>query len=218
VMSYNNKEEGFLKGTTTAGIICKDGVVLGSEKRATRGNFIASKDAQKIYKIDDTIGITTAGGVGDAQRVVRIIKAEANIYKMRNKVPMSIRAISTLLSNLLNENRYYPYVTDLIIGGVDQTGPQIFSVDPVGGMIEEKKVVSTGSGSPIAYGILESGYKADITMDEGIELVVKSIFGAIRRDSGSGENIEAVKIGIENGFEKVDESVIKRIISDINYF
>jgi len=216
VMNYNSKE--IFKGTTTAGIICKDGIVLGSEKRATRGNFIASKDAQKIYKIDDTIGITTAGGVGDAQRIVRIIRAEANIYKMRNKASMSIKAISTLLSNILNENRYYPYIADLIIGGVDQTGSHLFSVDPVGGMIEEKKAVSTGSGSPIAYGILESGYREGISMNDGVELVVKAIFGAIRRDSGSGENIEVVKIGGEKGLEKVDESVIKDIISNINYY
>ncbi|BDC35499.1 MAG: archaeal proteasome endopeptidase complex subunit beta [Candidatus Methanoliparum thermophilum] len=215
-MNYNSKE--IFKGTTTAGIICKDGIVLGSEKRATRGNFIASKDAQKIYKIDDTIGITTAGGVGDAQRIVRIIRAEANIYKMRNKASMSIKAISTLLSNILNENRYYPYIADLIIGGVDQTGSHLFSVDPVGGMIEEKKAVSTGSGSPIAYGILESGYREGISMNDGVELVVKAIFGAIRRDSGSGENIEVVKIGGEKGLEKVDESVIKDIISNINYY
>lgn len=216
MMNYNSKE--IFKGTTTAGIICKDGIVLGSEKRATRGNFIASKDAQKIYKIDDTIGITTAGGVGDAQRIVRIIRAEANIYKMRNKASMSIKAISTLLSNILNENRYYPYIADLIIGGVDQTGSHLFSVDPVGGMIEEKKAVSTGSGSPIAYGILESGYREGISMNDGVELVVKAIFGAIRRDSGSGENIEVVKIGGEKGLEKVDESVIKDIISNINYY
>jgi len=217
-MSYNNREEGFLKGTTTAGIICKDGVVLGSEKRATRDHFIASKDAQKIYQVADTIGITTAGVVGDAQRVVRVLRAEANMYKMRNKVSMSVKAVSTLLANILNENRYYPYIADLIIGGMDQTGPKLFSVDPVGGMIEEKKVVSTGSGSPIAYGVLESGYKEGMPMDDGVRLVVKAIFGAIRRDSGSGENIEAVKIGAEKGFEKVDESVIKDIISNINYF
>jgi len=131
---------------------------------------------------------------------------------------MSIKAISTLLSNILNENRYYPYIADLIIGGVDQTGSHLFSVDPVGGMIEEKKAVSTGSGSPIAYGILESGYREGISMNDGVELVVKAIFGAIRRDSGSGENIEVVKIGGEKGLEKVDESVIKDIISNINYY
>jgi len=216
-MNYKNIEGEYLKGTTTAGIICRDGVVLGSEKRATRGSFIASKDAQKIYKIDDTVGITTAGGVGDAQRIVRIIRAEANLFKMRNKVSMSVKAISTLLSNILNDNRYYPYIADLIIGGVDQTGPHLFSVDPVGGMIEEKKVVSTGSGSPIAYGILESGYKDDISMDEGVELVVKAIYGAIRRDSGSGENIEAVKIGSVTGFENVDENFINNIKSNITF-
>jgi proteasome beta subunit len=217
-MTNYNREEGVLKGTTTAGIICKEGVVLGSEKRATRDNFIASKDAQKIYKIDDRIGITTAGVVGDAQRIVRLLKAEINIYKMRNKASMPVKAISTLLSNILNENRYYPYIADLIIGGVDQTGPHLYSVDPVGGMIDEKKVVSTGSGSPVAYGVLESGYKEGMSMDEGIELAVKAIFGAIRRDSASGENIEVVKIGEREGFEKVDESAIKDIISNIYYF
>ena len=144
-----------LKGTTTVGIVCKDGVVLASEKRATMGTFIATHEAKKIYQIDDFVGMTTAGAVGDAQQLVRIISAEARLYKVRRGEPMSVKAIATLLSNILSASKYFPFLVQLLVGGVDTKGPSIYSLDLLGGQIEERKVVATGSGSPIAYGVLE---------------------------------------------------------------
>ncbi|UZE92633.1 MAG: archaeal proteasome endopeptidase complex subunit beta [Methanosarcinales archaeon] len=182
------------KGTTTVGLVCGNGVVLASEKRATMGTFIASRDAKKIYQVDDRIGMTTAGAVGDAQVLARIITIEAKLYKIRRGEPMAVGAVSTLLSNILSTQRYFPYMTQLIIGGVDTKGSRLFSLDPLGGQIEETKVVATGSGSPIAYGILEDRYKDDMSLDEGVNLAIRALHAAIKRDAASGDGIEVVTI------------------------
>ncbi len=182
------------KGTTTVGLVCGNGVVLASEKRATMGTFIASRDAKKIYQVDDRIGMTTAGAVGDAQVLARIITIEAKLYKIRRGEPMAVGAVSTLLSNILSTQRYFPYMTQLIIGGVDTKGSRLFSLDPLGGQIEETKVVATGSGSPIAYGILEDRYKDNMSLDEGVNLAIRALHAAIKRDAASGDGIEVVTI------------------------
>ncbi|HIP62532.1 MAG TPA: proteasome subunit beta, partial [Archaeoglobus profundus] len=142
------------KGTTTVGLICKDGVVLATERRATMGNYIASKSAKKIFRIADRVAMTTAGAVGDAQFLARLISIEAKLYEIRKEEEPTIRAIATLLSNILNSVRFFPYFVQLLVGGVDKRGPSIYSIDLIGGAIEEKDIVATGSGSPTAYGVL----------------------------------------------------------------
>ncbi len=197
-------------GTTTVGLVCKDGVVLASEKRATMGNFIASKSAKKIYPVDDRMALTTAGLVGDAQTLARIVAVEARLYRLRRGEPMSVRAMSTLLANILNGNRYFPYYVQLLAGGVDATGPAVYSIDAVGGQLDEKTIVSTGSGSPIAYGVLEEHFKKEMSLDEGVSLAVQALHAAMKRDSASGEGIEVVKI-TSGAVEHVPEESIKRV-------
>ncbi len=145
-------------GTTTVGIKYKNGVVLASESKATMGSLVATKEAQKIYSIDDKIAVTTAGSAGDSQQLVRVIKAEINLYKIGRNTDITVNAVSTLLSNILQSSRYYPWLAMLIIGGVDKNGAHLCSLDPVGGGGEDD-YISTGSGSPMAYGVLEDGYK-----------------------------------------------------------
>ncbi|OFV68352.1 proteasome endopeptidase complex, archaeal, beta subunit [Methanosarcinales archaeon] len=198
------------KGTTTVGVVCKDGVVLGSEKRATMGNFIASKTADKIYQIDDFAAMTTAGLVGDAQALVRFIKVETSLYKMRRSEPMTIKSIVTLMSNILNGNRFFPYYVQLLVGGIDYDGPHIYSLDAMGGLSLEKEAVATGSGSPIAYGILEDRYRKEMEIDEGIELAVRALHTAMKRDSASGEGIDVVAIQ-KNNYSIVEPSKIETI-------
>jgi proteasome beta subunit len=184
----------YLKGTTTIGIIFHDGVVLATEQRATMGNLVASRKAKKVYQISDRIGMTTAGGVGDAQQMARLMNVECNLYEVRRGKPISVGAASTLLSNYLNQNRYYPYFVQLLVGGVDGSGPALFSVDAMGGATREEEIVATGSGSPIAYGVLEDQYRADMTRDEAVDLATRALKAAMRRDIGSGENISVVVI------------------------
>ncbi|NLZ29919.1 MAG: archaeal proteasome endopeptidase complex subunit beta [Methanomicrobiales archaeon] len=187
--------EKVMKGTTTVGLIFKDGVVLATEMRATMGNLIASKRAKKIYKITPRIAMTTAGGVGDAQQLVRILQVECSLYEMRRGKTMSVGAASTLLSNYLNQNRYYPYYVQLLMGGFDDdNGPSVYSVDALGGVSREDEIVATGSGSPIAYGVLEDQFRPDMSEEEAKDLAIRAVRSAMRRDAGSGEDIMVVVI------------------------
>lgn len=197
------------KGTTTIGLICQNGVVFAAERRATMGSFIATKAARKIYQIDDLIAMTTAGVVGDAQTLVRWMTVEAKLYKMRRQESMTVGAITTLLSNILSAYRYYPFFVQLLVGGLDKKGPSLYSIDPLGGAIEEREIVATGSGSPIAYGVLEDRYRRNMSLDEGIDLAIRALAAAMKRDSASGNGIEVVTITPE-GYKVLDEEEIKK--------
>ena len=199
------------KGTTTVGLICKDGIVMATEKRATMGNFIASRRAKKIYQIADRIAMTTAGSVGDAQFLARLIKVEANLYEIRKEEKPTIKAIATMTSNILNSVRYFPYFVQLLIGGVDDNGPSVYSIDPIGGAIEEKDIVATGSGSLTAYGVLEDRYTPEIDVDSAVDLAVRAIYSAMRRDSASGDGIDVVKI-TEKEYHQLTAEEVEEVI------
>ena len=198
------------KGTTTIGLVCNEGVVFATEKRATMGHFIASKDAKKVYQIDDLVAMTTAGSVGDAQRLVKWMQVELKLYKMRREESMTVKGVVSLLANILSGNRYYPYYVQLLVGGVDKNGPSVYSLDAVGGTIEERKAVSTGSGSPMAYGVLEDRYVDNMSIDAGVELAIRSLHNAMKRDSASGDGINVVKI-TSSGFVQVEEGEVTKI-------
>lgn len=196
------------KGTTTVGLIAKDAVVIGAEQKATMGYLVASKRAKKIYKLDDHIGLTVAGSVGDAQALVRLLKAQLKLYKL-DRGPITVKAAATLLANILQGSKYFPYFNLLLLAGYDKK-PTLYSLDPVGGSDYRDKFYSTGSGSPFAYGVLETQYKDNMTIDEGIELVVKSIKAAIERDIGSGgKNLEVAVID-KNGYREIPKEELKR--------
>jgi proteasome beta subunit len=183
-----------MTGTTTVGLIFAGGVILATEKRATMGYMIASKRAKKVYQIADRIGMTIAGGVGDAQQLARIITVECNLYQIRRSRAITVGAASTLLSNYLNQNRYFPYYVQLLVGGIDEHGPSVYSVDAMGGATKEEDIVSTGSGSPMAYGVLEDRYRPDMSEEEATDLAVRALKSAMKRDAGSGEGIHVVVI------------------------
>lgn len=173
-------------GTTTVGLVCKDGVVLAAEKKSTYGYLVASKESDKIFPLDDHIAMTIAGLSGDAQALVRYMKAELKLFSIENRRKVSVKGAATLLSNILHSSKFYPFYVQLIVSGFDSTGPAIFDLDPVGGTEEEKKFFSTGSGSPMALGVLEDSYREGMSLDEGIKLALRTIRAAIERDIGSG--------------------------------
>jgi proteasome beta subunit len=183
-----------MKGTTTVGLTFAGGVVLATERRATMGYLVASKKAKKIYRIADRIGMTTAGGVGDAQQLARIITVEASLYQVRRAKKMTVAAVSTLLSNYLNGNRYFPFYVQLLVGGVDDAGPSIYSVDALGGASREEEIVATGSGSPMAYGVLEDRYRPNLAEKDAVDIAIRALTAAMRRDIASGEDINVVVI------------------------
>ena len=195
-------------GTTTLGLVCKDGVVLAADRRATAGFLIAHKKTKKVYKIDDNLGLTTAGLVGDIQLLARYITAEAELYKLKRSLPMSVEACATLTANILAGRRYFPYWVQLVIGGVDGRGSHVFSLDMAGGSLEDK-YVSTGSGSPYVYGILEDHWTDETDVKAGVDLAIRAVSAAMRRDAASGEGIDVAVI-TRDGFKEIDEKEIER--------
>ncbi|MBC7118757.1 MAG: archaeal proteasome endopeptidase complex subunit beta [Methanobacteriaceae archaeon] len=196
------------------GITCKDGVVFATERRATMGNLIAHKVADKIFKVDEHIAATVAGSVADAQTLMKYLKAEAALYKMRNSERISIEAVAALASNILHSNRFYPLIVQALLGGVDDTGAKIYSLDPTGGMILDK-FISTGSGSPIAYGVLEDRYTEDLYVEEAIDIAIKALKSAIERDTFSGNGIR-VAVVTEEGFKMLSEEEVEKRIKELN--
>jgi proteasome beta subunit len=204
-----------MKGTTTIGIVFKDGVILATEKRATMGYMIASKKAKKVYKVAERIGMTTAGGVGDAQQLARILTVECNLYQIRRSRSITVGASATLLSNYLNQNRYFPYYVQLLVGGFDENGPSVYSVDAMGGATKEEEIVATGSGSPMAYGVLEDRFRKDMNEDEAIDIAIRALKSAMKRDAGSGEGIHVVVI-TKDKYDILEEDALQNYILKTN--
>jgi proteasome beta subunit len=201
-----------LKGTTTLGVVCKDGVILASDTRVTMGFYVAHKHGKKVYKIDDHLAMTIAGTVADAQRAVDILTVNAQLYKINLGRPLPVSSAARLIANLLFSARYVPLMTQVLVGGVDDTGPHIFNLDPFGSLTEEKSV-STGSGSPIVYGILEDKYKEDMSVKELLPVVVKAVNAAMKRDSASGDSYNVVVID-NKGYRELAEKEKKQLLVD----
>lgn len=203
-----NHEELLKKGTTTVGIVCKDGVVMATERRAVMGTLIAHKTTQKLFKIDEHIGLTVAGLVGDAQLLARWLTAEVELYKIKRGVEMTVKGASTLMSNILSGSRWFPYWVQLLISGVDSSGNYVYSIDAVGGSIADK-YVATGSGSPYVYGVLEDYFKEGLTIDEGIDLAIRGLTASMKRDVASGDGIDIAIITKKDGYKVLNEEEIK---------
>jgi proteasome beta subunit len=179
--------------TTTVGIKGKDFIVLAADQRATMGSFIANADAQKIHMLAPHIGFTIAGGVGDAQALIRALKSEAALYELKNKRPISVAGMNTLAANIMfsagGNLQVHP-----IIAGVDRNGPRMFTMDSVGGYGEEANFCSTGSGSPGALGLLEDSYDPEMSETAAVALAKRAILTAQKRDAGSGSEPKVVVI------------------------
>lgn len=208
-MSQNNvASQLVLKGTTTIGVVCKDGVILASDTRVTMGYYVAHKAGKKVYKIDDHIGMTIAGTVADAQRVVDILIANAKLYKINMNRPMPISSAARMVANLLFQNRYIPLATQVLVGGVDDSGPHVYNIDPYGSLTEEK-MTSTGSGSPIALGVLEDKFKEGKTIEEILPIIARAVNAAMKRDVASGNNYNIIVINDTGYKELTDEEKAK---------
>jgi proteasome beta subunit len=191
------------KGTTTCAITCTDGVVLAADTRASAGFFIADRHVMKIQKVDEHLGMTIAGGVADAQNLVDTMRYNSNIYRLSKKELIPVSSAARLCSNILFNQRYFPYYVQIIMAGFDHREKEvkIYNIDLFGSMTTEK-FISTGSGSPVAYGYLESEFKDGMSVNEAYKLAIQSIAAAIRRNAGTGDNINAVIID-KNGYKEL---------------
>lgn len=197
-----------LKGTTTVGIVYRDFVVLAADRRATSGSFIAHKRAEKIQKVDDHAVVTIAGYVGDAQWLVERLRVEARLYKLENAEPIPLEALASLASIILFQNRPF-IIVQMLIGGVDQYGTNLFCLDWLGTATREK-YAATGSGTPYAISVIESEYREDTAPEEALKLAVKAVKAATMRDPGSGEGVDLALISKEGVRFLKGEEVLPR--------
>jgi proteasome beta subunit len=201
-----------LKGTTTIGLVCKDGVTLASDTRVTMGYYVAHKQGKKIYEIDDHIAMTIAGTVADAQRIVDILAGNARLYRINTGRPIPISSAARYTANLLFSARYIPLLTQVLLGGVDDTGPHVFSIDPFGSLTEEKNV-STGSGSPVAYGVLEDRFKEGMSIKEALPVIAKAVDAAMKRNAGTGDSFN-ISIIDDKGYRELTSKEKEKLLTN----
>ncbi len=187
-------------GTTTVGIKVKDGVVLAADTQASLDHMVETLNIRKVLPITDRIAITTAGSVGDVQALARMLEAEARYYQFTWNRPMTTRAMANLLSNILNENKFFPYMVQIIIGGyVDE--PTLANLDPLGGLVFDD-YTATGSGSPFAIAVLEDGFREDMSVEEAKELAIRAVKTAGKRDVYTGDRKVQVVVITRDGMKE----------------
>jgi proteasome beta subunit len=174
------------------------------------GYYVAHKHGKKVYKIDEHLAMTIAGTVADAQRVVDILIANAQLYRINMSRPMPVSSAARIVANMLFSARYIPLQTQVLIGGVDESGPHVFSSDPFGSLTEEK-FISTGSGSPVAYGILEDKYKEDKSVKDILPIVVKAVDAAMKRNAGTGDSFD-VSVIDDKGYRELTTKEKKLLV------
>ena len=185
-------------GTTTVGIACKDGVVLAADTRATAGTMIVDKRAEKTHIISDDLALTIAGGVSDAQLLIKIIRAELKLKEIKTDKRSSVKEAANLLGGLLYSNirrmSMLPGVVHFLLAGKDTSGMYLYDLFPDGSVTKVPDYVSSGSGSVFAYGVLETQYNSNMTIADGIKLAVKAVNTALQRDSASGNGVDVLVI------------------------
>ncbi len=196
-----NVPKGIESKTTTVGIRTRDYVVLAADKRASAGLYVAHKKARKIHRITESMAMTISGLVADAQYLVDLARAVSRYYELQNNRRPDVKAVATYLGNLLSVYlRSSPFIVQLLLGGYD-TAPRLYYID-LFGTVSEENYMATGSGSPIAFGVLEKNYSVDMKLEDAIELAKKAVTAAIERDGFSGEGVDVVVIGRSEYVEK----------------
>ena len=198
----------FETGTTTLGLTTEEGVIMAADKRAALGGrLVSNKHAKKIYQLDDNIGLTIAGSVGDAQKVVRMMRSQLNMKKLETK-ELSVKGAGTLLANILHANKMMPFMNQFILGGMEDDKGIIYSLDPAGGLMPHDDYTATGSGSQMAFGVLEDGFEHELDHEEARDLAVRAVQAAMERDTASGNGIMVVEI-TEDGYNLMDDKEVE---------
>lgn len=190
-------------GTTTIGVMYKDGVIIATESQATAGFFVASKDAQKLFKINNYVAATISGGVADCQYVVNQARALSNLRQIETEKVPNVKYIAHIVKNILFSGRSY-YLAMMIVGGysLEENKGKLYGIDLLGTLFEEEKFLSYGSGSPYALGVIEAEWKPELNETDAIELVKRALKSAVTRDAGSGYEFQIIKIN-KDGFKPI---------------
>ena len=185
-----------LQGATVVGLTCSNGVILAAEKRVSWGRMVMSRSGKKVFQITPQMGLAFAGLVSDMQALTREATAYANLYNFENNRPISVKSMAKLISNMLFQRRLMPLLMETVVGGVDDEGPSLYSMDPVGSLIPDP-FITAGTGAPIAMGLLEAQYTEEIDVEKGAELALNAIRSAVARDVVSGDGVDILVITSE---------------------
>lgn len=184
-----------MPGATAVGITFDNGVVIASEKRIAYGNFLVSKTTKKTFQLTPNVGAACAGLVADMQILALQISALAKIRKMEIKREIPPNSIAKMISNMMYERRFFPFLTQIIIGGIIDK-PSIYTLDPLGSVLPDE-YAAVGTGAETALGVLDPQFKEKMTEKEAVELAKKAVKSAILRDSFSGDGIDFLVINKE---------------------
>lgn len=187
-MSY----EAYLPGATAVGIAYKEGVVLGAERRITLGSFVRSKSGRKVFRVTDTVGAVCAGMVADMQNLVKEVSVYSKLKELESRKALKPNSVAKLMSTLMFQNRYAPLLTQVILGGVGAK-PIVYVLDPLGSVISDQ-YATVGTGEETAIGVVESGYRAEMSQKEARDLLVSAIRSAVARDAMSGNGIDILTV------------------------
>ena len=199
-------------GTTTVALVCKDGAVLCADKRVTSGYLVAYKKYEKIIQINENIAVTVAGTVSDVQLLTKLLKAELKLKDLRTNRSVTVKEAVNLLSAMVYNNirkfSLIPGISHFVLGGRDNEGVHVYDIGADGSITYVDDYTSSGSGSVMAYGVLETLYRKDLKIEEAIKLGAKAINAAVQRDIASGNGIDIVTITKE-GINKVLSKIVE---------
>ncbi len=196
-------------GATAVGIRGKDYVVLAAEKRLSYGGFVVSRAAKKVYKVTDYLGIALAGLFADMQAISRILRAEIEYYNITTGRRITVKAAAKLLASILYSYKFFPFLSETLIGGIEADGTaRLYVMDPLGSLIEDD-YAAIGSGAPIAIGVLEREYNKDLSAENAKKLAIAAVRAAIERDAMSGDGIDVLIIKREDSNTKSYEESIR---------
>ncbi len=198
-------------GGTAIGLRVSSGVVLATDRRMSYGSFIMSRNFKKAFKINERIAVAFTGLYGDMGGLVRFLESQARLYENERGKPMPVYAAAKLLSNLLYSYRFYPFLVEALVGGVEASGEaRLYVLDPLGSIIEED-YAAAGTGATMAFGVLEAGYRSDLSLEDAEKLAVDAMKAAVARDAGSGDGVDLIVVSRSGVYEK---SVRFRVVSE----
>lgn len=196
---------------TVVGLKSDGGIALASDSRATAEYLVRSKKVRKIFEIQDNIGAAVSGSAGDAQKLVDTMTSESNLYRIRREKPIPPKSLARLTANIFHSQRMFPYIVSLILAGVGEEGAKLYFLDPAGGQLEEEKFASAGTGSSVAYGVLEQNYEGGLGDQDALRLAAQSIQQAIERDAATGDSVVVAKVN-EEGFQEIPEDKVENFL------
>ncbi len=215
MVTFLERKNDLKTGTTTVGIVCKDAIILAADMRASMGHIAYDEESEKVYKIADFMGLTNAGSVGDSQTMIRFLKGQMQLYELEREEPMSVKAAATLLSNVLNGSRFYPFICQFLIGGFTNGKVDLWEVTPYGGILQRPKYGVTGSGTEAALTTVDLGFKPGMSVDDGVKLAVRAIESGKRRDIYSGGKSVSVLVVDKTGVRILSEKEVAPVIQQV---